>query len=611
MSALAQRLRSRAWTVPLVAWLVLMLLPVLGASRNSMREILLIATLALIVSGFNLAFGYAGELAVGQVAMYAAGAYVGGVLVARGYDLALALVLSAVAAAVLGLVTAVPGLRLAGWGLAMTSFFLVLLIPDIVDMLATYTGGLPGLSGIASPRLFGSRLGSTGLYVVGLAIAGLWIVVMRNIVLSPHGARFLVLRQSSVLARSLGIDLYRAKLVAYSLAAVPAGLAGCLLASREQFVAPDYFSFAVAISIIAASILGGSQSVYGAIVGAAILEVIATQSTLFQGYAFIAYGAILVIGGAFLAKGVTGLARSAVDRWLPVRSEIPHARPPEDLRAALADAGATGLPLRLAGITKSFSGIRALDDVSMVAEPGEVTGLIGANGSGKTTAINLVTGFYRLDSGAITMGDTRLDGRAPHAIARLGVARTFQTPIVPRTMTTAEVIATARTARRAGSLLSAILRTAGYRRARTADRTEALRIAGLFGLADVADSPAEALPLGRRRLVEVARAVAARPSVLLLDEPASGLDQAEVDHLGRIVRALAASGMTVVLVEHNFELVTRVADRIHVLESGRLLATGDPAAIREDEDVIRSYLGSPAGADGPADIQGDALERQP
>jgi branched-chain amino acid transport system permease protein len=227
----------------------------------------------------------------------------------------------------------------------------------------------------------------------------------------------------------------------------------------------------------------------------------------------------------------------------------------------------------------------------LIARSGEVTGLVGPNGSGKTTLLNLISGLYRANGGDVTLGDHELAGVAPHRVARLGVARTFQTPVVPIGMTCLEVVASGRYSIDGANMLATVLRLPSWRRANRSRRAVALDMIALVGLQGLADQPASGLPLGSRRLVEVARALASRPRLLLLDEPASGLDEGEVDELAAVIRRVADAGATVLLVEHNFRMVCEVSDHIYVLESGRLLAHGTPEEIQHNEAVAASYLG--------------------
>jgi len=601
--------RRYPWVVPLVGAVVVVILPQLGLGPDLQRQVMLVAVLALLVSGLNLSLGYAGELALGQVAMYAAGAYISGYMGSHGdTDIVLQLVVSAVFAVIVGLVTGIPGLRLGSWSLAMTSFFLVLLIPDILQIFSGQTGGSLGLTGIAQPTIFGATLSTEGFYVVAVVVTVLWLWAMRNLVASRHGTAFRVLRQSPVLASSLGISVYRMKLTAYAVGALPAGLAGCLFANLDHFLSPTSFSFTLAITILAASILGGSTSVYGAVIGAAILQTIQQQFTTFSTYSPVIYGVFLIVGGVLLGGGIAGLCRRGVT-WLDRRVRGPAVPPAVDV---VALPTIPGTPLSVEEVGKSFGGLRALHGVNLTAPPGQVTALIGPNGSGKTTLLNVICGYYRLDEGAIVIGgEQRPQREPPHRVARGGVARTFQTANIPAGITVAEVVRSGRYTTDHSSMLSAVLRLPSAYRVKRRDDQAAAEVMAQVGIAHLANQEAASLPLGTRRMLEVARSLVQAPQVLLLDEAASGLDENEVEQLAVLIRKIRDAGGTVILVEHNFRLVLSLADQIVVLAEGQVIATGTPAEIERHPRVLQEYLGVKQEAAGALmqDASREAAER--
>ncbi|MBO0732565.1 MAG: ABC transporter ATP-binding protein, partial [Acidimicrobiaceae bacterium] len=253
-----------------------------------------------------------------------------------------------------------------------------------------------------------------------------------------------------------------------------------------------------------------------------------------------------------------------------------------------------GERLTVEGIGKVFGGLRALDDVTLEAAPGEVTALIGPNGSGKTTLLNLVCGFYRPSNGRVLLGGSRIDTLRPYRTARAGVARTFQTPLVPKSMTTRTFVATGRYVSRRVAVTTAVLRMPSYRRRVRTNEDHASAILSGLGIGELADAEVSALPLGTRRLAEVARCLAAEPRVFLFDEVGSGLDEGDLDRLRSAIELIRNAGGTVVLVEHNFPLVLRLADRIHVLSNGALVASGTPEEIQSSPRVLQEYTGTGA-----------------
>ena len=602
--ALSRFLEGRgAVAVPIILAGAALAYPWLGlASPFWVREISLIAIYALIVSGLNLSFGFAGELQFSQVAMFALGAYITGSLAFHGFNHIIPLLLlSGVAASLLGGLISIPAMRVAGWSLGMVSFFLVLLIPDVLNILPpVWTGAGSGLTGIPLPTLFGHTLGNQGFYVAVILVTIIWYALFRNLVTSRYGNVFKVIRDSPVLATSLGFSVRPTKIYAYMLGAFPAGLAGCFFAYINQSISPDSFALSAAIGIVAASVLGGTESVYGAVVGAAVLQLGPLESTSFDQYSLIVYGVFLIVVAVLFRSGLRGIGLAVTGRTARlVRPDNPRTVTAKDPAEVDLTLGAIdGRRLSISSVSVEFGGVQALQDVSIACEPGRITALIGANGSGKTTMLNLISGFVKPVSGSIVLGDAELIGQRAHRrSAKFGVARTFQTPLIPRGMTVAEVVATGRYATNPCGMLKSTLRLKSYWRTRRQDRAAAMGLLRIVRLADLADDPATSLPLGSRRMVEVARCMSGQLSVLLFDEPASGLSSEEVQQLGEILRALANAGATVVLVEHNFRFVLEIADRIHVLELGQLIASGSSSEIEADPRVAESYLGRAAAAE--------------
>ncbi|QRQ78529.1 branched-chain amino acid ABC transporter ATP-binding protein/permease [Glutamicibacter protophormiae] len=579
---------------------MLLLLPSLGLNYGMTRQVILTLLLALIVSGLNLNLGYAGELAMGHIAMYAAGAYTAGLISKAGItEIWAQLLAGALAALVVGLVSGIPGLRLGGWSLAMTSFFLILLIPDVLSIFKESTGGRNGLTGIAIPTLFGEPVTENQYYILVVVIAILWFAFMRNVVVSRHGTAFQVLKQSPVLASSVGISVFRMKLSAYALGAIPAGLAGVLFANLDMFISPEAFTFTVAMTVLAASVFGGSASVYGALVGAGVLQFGLNQATNFQEYGLIITGGFLLFGGVLFSGGIAGVAQKIVRKLDYKAAEQVGRSKGNSAENAVADVEVLqGANLSVQTVSKAFGGNKALSQVSLEAKPGAVTAIIGPNGSGKTTLLNMISGYYETDEGVIALDDLQIQGLPSYKVARSGVSRTFQTPNIPKNLSVIETVESGRYSTQRASILQAVLRTPKFRRIRREDRSEAQRVLNLVGLGSQLNADADSLPLGNRRLLEVARSLIGSPKVILLDEVASGLDEDELDVLADLILRLREAGLTVVIVEHNFQLVLRLADVIYVLAQGSVMAHGAPAEIEKNPRVMEEYLGIVSDSDG-------------
>jgi branched-chain amino acid transport system permease protein len=585
------RLRSVMLETPLfvfVGFVLAAALPYLGLDFYWQRQVMLIAVYTLLCSGLNLSFGYAGELALGQVAVFASGAYAAAILFNHGHtDILLAFAVATVLAGVAGLVSGIPGLRLSHWSLALVSFFFVLLIPSLVTILSEYTGGNAGLPGVLGPTLLGRPLFGKEFYLVAVAATLLWLLVMRNMVVSRFGTFLRVMAESPTLAESLGGSVYRLRVQAYVIGALPAGIAGVLFTYMTGFISPTAFTLSLLIALLAATVLGGADSVWGAPVGAAILVLGPLQAASFQKYSTAVYGAFLIFVGVAFSMGLAGLARLARRRLLEPRL----GRAAAETGHEQAGLSIPGERLEVVGVAKAFAGLKALNGVDLVAEPGTITAIIGANGAGKTTLLNLISGVLRADQGTVSLAGREITGLRAHRVSRLGVGRTFQTPLIPPRMTVLEVVESGRLRDGEVGLLTAIVRLPSHYRVRRQDRQAALAALSFAGLGHLAHQPAGSLPLGTRRLLEVVRAVAGKPHVLLLDEPAAGLDDDGLRELEMLMRRTREAGGTVVLVEHNVPFVMDVADQVFAMELGRVIASGPPDVVRRDQKVIDSYLG--------------------
>ncbi|WP_238005491.1 branched-chain amino acid ABC transporter ATP-binding protein/permease [Dactylosporangium sp. AC04546] len=589
------RLRSLLTDTPLLViagFVIVAALPSLGLDFYWQRQVMLIAVYTLLCSGLNLSFGYAGELALGQVAVFASGAYVAAILFNHGHtDILLAFLVATALAGVAGLISGIPGLRLSHWSLALVSFFFVLLIPSLVSILDEYTGGSAGLPGVLGPTLFGRPLFGQDFYLVAIGATLLWMLILRNMVVSRFGTFLRVMAESPTLAESLGGSVHLLQIQAYVIGALPAGIAGVLFTYMTGFISPTTFTLSLLIAVLAATVLGGADSVWGAPVGAAILVLGPLQAASFQKYSSAVYGIFLVFVGVVFSMGLAGLARIVRRRLLLRRLARAGADGGTEAAGALGELSIPGERLEVAGVAKAFAGLKALNGVDLTVEPGTITAIIGANGAGKTTLLNLISGVLRAEAGTVTLAGRPITGLRPHQVSRLGVGRTFQTPLIPPRMTVLEVVESGRLRAGAVGLLAAILRLPRYYRVRREDRAAALVALSFAGLERLAHQPAGSLPLGTRRLLEVVRAVAGKPHVLLLDEPAAGLDDEGLRELEMLMRRTREAGGTVVLVEHNVPFVMSVADRVHAMELGRVIASGPPDVVRRDQRVIDSYLG--------------------
>jgi branched-chain amino acid transport system permease protein len=384
------------------------------------------------------------------------------------------------------------------------------------------------------------------------------------------------MRTNEMVAGTLGLDTGRLRLAAFLMSAAFAGLAGALHAHMVQVVSPDVLEFHVMIACLSMAVVGGRTRVAGAVLGAVLLVHLPEWFRGLEAYYLIAYGVVLLAMIIVAPDGLVGLLEK-LSRRADVASPDVSAPQAARLHAVAPGQVDRGVLLAVDGLSKRFGGVEALSDVTFDVATGEILGLIGPNGSGKTTLVNIVTGLYPADRGAVRVAGADVLGRRPFEIARRGVARTFQGINLVDDMPAIDNVAVARMARESGL---------------DEARASAMRLLRQVGIESAASRMAGALPQGHRRRLEIARALALDPALVLLDEPAAGLNAAEQQALADLLKALAEGGVTLVVIEHNMAFLMPLADRIVCLDAGRLIAAGTPTQVRSDPAVIAAYLGA-------------------
>jgi branched-chain amino acid transport system permease protein len=636
-------LDSRAWVrwaVPAVLIIVLYLVPQIGGSGSfRLGEYEEVLSFLIIAVALNIAMGYAGQYILGITAVFAVGAY-GAILAAKyhphGIGLVAMCIIGGVVGAVGGLIIGLPALRVGGFYLALVSLFAALAIPTVAQQWGL-VGADTGIPLYAVPG-FAPEINGEELYFIVVSLVLLATLFSWALVHSRVGHRFVALHTSQQLATSIGIRSYRTQLLAILISSTMAGLAGGIYVYSQQFFAPGSSSVQFAVLLLAGMTIGGMGTITGPLIGSVIILGINQFFTSFQQYNGIVFGVLLLVFAVFLPNGL--MARVAVlsERLginPPRKPRIPAGRPAAAFAGGAAGGAASGVaggaaggaaavaaapeptaatamtekpaarlpawppvlgandasPLVVEGAKRSFGGVTAVDDMDLTITRGQVHGLIGSNGSGKTTLLNLISRFYSLDAGQIRIGSTRLDNQRPHVVARAGVARTFQSPKLMLRETALENVIPAVELRVRCTGAESILRLPRGIRTNRQARTEALEILEALGLQHVIDQKASALPHGTRRLVELARAIALRPSFVLLDEPAAGLSPVELEMVAEVCQNLAGSGVGVLLIEHNVPMVLSIADTVTCLHQGRRLFQGTPAELRADTSVASVFLG--------------------
>jgi len=543
----------------------------------------------VLATSWNILSGYSGYFSFGHGAFFGAGMYTTATLATKfDWPFLWTLPACALVAALLGVAIGTVVFRmdrLRGELFALLTLAVTFVLATVV--LNTKIDGGQGvlLSGVAVPSLL-ARPSST-FYLLALAMAVGTLAIAYAIYRAKLGLGLFAIHDDEDVAEVLGVPTFRYKIIAFAVSCALAGMAGGLHALFISYVTVgETFSIIVPLNVVLMSVLGGSRHWLGPAVGASVITGLLYAFTAgnYPVAGRAAVGLILIVVILFMPEGLLGrlIAKKRPKTAKPAAEAKPVAADPAPLRLGPSVA-ADGPLLSVSGLAKAFKGVRAVDGVDLEVRPGEILGLVGPNGSGKSTLINLVSGHYRRDAGRIVFAGRDLAGLEANAIARVGIARTYQIPRPFAHMSVETNVAlTARFGREALDDKAA--------------RAEAGRWLEFTGLADKAQALPEDLNLHQRKFLELARALAARPSLLLLDEVLSGLTPSEIDHAIRTIRQIRDQGATIVFVEHVMRAVMELTDRIVVLNHGKVIAEGLPAEVMNRPEVVTAYLGKPQHA---------------
>jgi ABC-type branched-subunit amino acid transport system ATPase component/ABC-type branched-subunit amino acid transport system permease subunit len=544
----------------------------------------------VLSAGLNLVVGYAGQIAIGWVSMLTLGAYTTAALAAgrvgAEWNPYLALAAGGVMGAIFGVIVGLPALRLRTFYFAMTTLGFATIVTQVALAWKDVTGGGVGTPGPTFPWPFEP---GWGFYYFCFILAAVATWMTANIGSSRYGRALVAIRDAEVAAEASGIAKAKLLMMVFLLAGALGGVAGGLFASLQSYITPDAFTFEMSVLFFIAILIGGRGSILGPVLGTIILTALPEFAAPLVQWSTFLYAVLLLAIVLLVPGGIADMLDFKNRRPLEQHREIV---PRTELLKHALDKTQGKHSIVLKDIALHFGGVRAIDGLDLEIRSGEVHGLIGPNGSGKTTTLNVISGYYKPKTGTMKLDGADMPFDRPYARASYRIARTFQTPRIVGAASVLENVMIGGTVRGQATFAEAMLSLPRNRRDEKQLREAAMQALATVGLESLADVRADRLQHSELRFVEIARALMLRPAFLMLDEPAAGLSTEEIKRLGALIKAISREGTGVLLVEHHADLIFDICDRVTVLNLGKELAAGTPAEIRAHREVVSAYLGA-------------------
>lgn len=603
MGAILQRGIVHYAAVALVATAVV-LIPITTGSAYYAQLVIAFGIFAILALSLDFVLGYGGLLNLGVPGLYGTAAYTSAILTTK-YDFAFwqAATTAVAATAAVGLLLGFASLRTSGLYLALVTLGFMSLVSGVLNNWISMTGGEIGIAAIPAMSLFGHSFDLEQSAILAIAAAAVTFVMLRNILRSRSGRALTALRQSQVAARSLGVEVLRYNLLAFTISSAFIGVAGVLYAHTFNYLSPQTFGFALSIQIVVMVVLGGIGTLVGPVIGAAVLVLLPEYLKALDEYEAMPYGIVLLLTVLFIPLGIVGSFRKGLSRLVARAADedrghepVVFERGPVAVPKLEAVTAKPGRPvLRAEGLVLRFGGVIALDDAAITVQEGSRHGLIGPNGSGKTSLLNSLSGYYTPQAGSAEFLGEQILGLPPEQVARRGLVRTFQgLQLFPESSVVENVMVGCHKNYRSG-FLDAAFRLPRHHRDERQTRARALECLALVGLEHRANVEARLLSYGQQKLVDLARALAANARLLLLDEPTAGLHPDFCAQVEEVLRTINDElGITLVIVEHNLELIMSLCDHITVFDGGKAIVDGAPSAVTQDSQVLRAYFGEVA-----------------